>query len=63
MLKCLNISKLNIKQTAPITIIAIVYKVKFSNKTIVVTAPGIPSCIHIADAGWPPVADGVMAEK
>ena len=40
------------------------YKVKFTSNIIVVAAPGILSfIIKYADAGCPPVADGVIAEK
>ena len=52
------------KQSTPITIIETVYNVKFTSNMIVVTAPGTLSfIIKYADAGCPPVADGVIAEK
>ena len=41
-----------------------VYKVKLTSSIIVVAVPGILFfIIKYAEAGWPPVAEGVMAEK
>ena len=49
---------------APSTMIAIVYSARFISRIDVVTTPGMPSrIIHTAEAGWPPVAEGVIAEK
>ena len=40
------------------------YSARLSSSTTVVTAAGMPSpTISRAEAGWPPVAEGVMAEK
>ena len=63
-LKLINISGLIISASTPTTIMEIVYNARLSKSAIVTTAVGILSSImKKALAGWPPVADGVIAEK
>ena len=48
----------------PMTTMAKVYIAKFASSAAVDAMPEIPSrIIKNAQAGWPPVAEGVMAEK
>ena len=48
----------------PIVIMEAVYITRLSSSATALTAAGTPSAImKNALAGWPPVADGVMAEK
>ena len=51
-------------QIAPSTMIESVYSARFIRRIEVVIAPGMPSrIIRTAEAGCPPVAEGVIAEK
>ena len=51
-------------EMSPSTTMDIVYIARFRMRVAVTMPPGMPSRImKNALAGWPPVADGVMAEK
>ena len=51
-------------QNIPTTTVEVVYIIKLMSKATVIVAVGIPlALIKSALAGWPPVADGVIAEK
>ena len=50
--------------TMPMLMMASVYMIRFSRRAVITAVPGMPSCtIKKALAGWPPEAEGVMAEK